>query len=79
MGVGSIAKTVACDAGGGATAGDLTKHTLTERYNKRPACLAHAHAALDTSVAAACCWPAAIAEEEVVPRLPFLKGERVPA
>jgi len=63
----------------GASAGELKKRTLTNLYNERPAWLTNAHAALDTAVAAAYGWTAAIAEEEVITRLLVLNVKRAPA
>jgi hypothetical protein len=52
-----------------AHAAKLTKRTLTNLYNERPAWLAHAHAALDAAVAAAYGWPADLTDAEILARL----------
>ncbi len=54
----------------------MKKRTLTNLYNARPAWLAHAHDALDASVAAAYGWPADISEEDALARLFALNQER---
>jgi|CXWL01.1.fsa_nt_gi SAM-dependent methyltransferase len=51
---------------------DLAQRTLTKLYNQRPAWLAQAHAALDTTVAAAYGWAdytPALPDEEILRRL----------
>ena len=52
------------------------KITLTGLYNRRPAWLANAHAALDAAVAAAYGWPAALPDAEILERLLALNLER---
>jgi type II restriction/modification system DNA methylase subunit YeeA len=47
----------------------LAKRTLTNLYNERPGWLAHAHARLDSAVAAAYGWPADLTNEEILARL----------
>jgi hypothetical protein len=58
----------------------LKKLTLTNLYNARPAWLAHAHAALDRAVWAACGWddadPVETSDEEILGRLLALNRER---
>ena len=53
----------------GAAAKKLKARTLTNLYNHRPKWLADAHAALDTSVAAAYGWDAEIGEDEALQNL----------
>ena len=53
-----------------------SKETLTKLYNKRPAWLANAHAALDAAVAAAYGWPASLSDAEVLERLLNLNLQR---
>ena len=48
---------------------DLARRTLTSLYNRRPAWLSNAHAALDAAVAAAYGWPAPPDDAEVLERL----------
>ena len=68
------------DAGNPAlTAAELKRRTLTSLYNRRPAWLAHAHAALDAAVAAAYGWPANLSDDEILERLLTLNGERATA
>ncbi|MEI9423381.1 hypothetical protein O7A70_19615 [Mesorhizobium sp. Cs1299R1N1] len=57
----------------------LSKRTLTNLYNERPAWLQHAHNALDDAVAAAYGWPANLSDEEVLSRLFALNQERASA
>ena len=52
-----------------AAARELDKRTLTALYNARPQWLADAHAALDTAVAMAYGWDAAIADEDALREL----------
>ena len=47
----------------------LKKRTLTNLYNARPQWLVDAHAALDTSVAAAYGWPADISDDNILREL----------
>ena len=62
------------------TTKNLKTWTLTNSYNRRPAWLANAHAALDRAVWAAYGWddldPAAVPEDEVLARLLALNLER---
>ena len=44
--------------------------------NRRPAWLAHAHAALDGAVAAAYGWPGNLSDDEILERLLALNEER---
>jgi type II restriction/modification system DNA methylase subunit YeeA len=58
---------------------ELTKRTLTNLYNLRPAWLAQAHAALDAAVAAAygwADWTADMPDEEILRRLLALNRQR---
>lgn len=58
---------------------DLTKRTLTNLYNQRPAWLAAAHAQLDAAVAAAYGWAdytADLPDDEILRRLLALNLER---
>lgn len=57
----------------------LSKRTLTNLYNERPAWLQHAHEALDEAVAAAYGWPAELSDDEVLARLFALNQERAAA
>lgn len=52
-----------------AHAAKLAKRTLTNLYNERPAWLAHAHAVLDATVAAAYGWPADLTDQKILARL----------
>ena len=52
------------------------KETLTKLYNKRPAWLVNAHAALDAAVADAYGWPATLPDGEILERLLALNLER---
>ena len=57
----------------------LSKRTLTNLYNERPAWLANAHAALDAAVAAAYGWndyAAEMSDDEILSRLLALNHER---
>ena len=58
---------------------ELRKRTLTGLYNANPAWLQHAHAALDTAVAAAYGWDADIDEQEILTRLLTLNLQRYAA
>jgi type II restriction/modification system DNA methylase subunit YeeA len=58
---------------------ELSKRTLTNLYNQRPAWLANAHAGLDRAVLAAYGWPVDLPDDEVVARLLALNLERGPA
>ena len=58
---------------------DLSKRTLTNLYNARPAWLEHAHAALDRAVLAAYGWPADLTGEPLLAALLALNLEREPA
>ena len=61
---------------------ELTKRTLTNLYNQRPAWLAQAHDNLDAAVAAAYGWAdytAAMPDEEILRRLLALNGVRAGA
>jgi len=53
--------------------------TLTALYNKRPAWLQHAHAALDAAVMAAYGWPTDLTDEQVLERLLALNLARAAA
>ena len=55
---------------------DLSRRTLTNLYNQRPAWLANAHATLDAAVAAAYGWPATLPDAEILERLLALNLER---
>ena len=55
---------------------DLSRRTLTNLYNQRPAWLANAHATLDAAVAAAYGWPATLPDAEMLERLLALNLER---
>ncbi|MER9448290.1 class I SAM-dependent DNA methyltransferase [Mesorhizobium sp. M0254] len=57
----------------------LSKRTLTNLYNERPAWLQHAHKALDDAVAAAYGWPANLSDDEALARLFALNQERASA
>jgi type II restriction/modification system DNA methylase subunit YeeA len=57
----------------------LTKRTLTNLYNERPAWLDNAHRELDAAVATAYGWPADISEEDALARLLDLNRERAAA
>ena len=48
---------------------DLARRTLTNLYNRRPAWLSNAHAALDAAVAAAYGWPAPPDDAAILERL----------
>jgi type II restriction/modification system DNA methylase subunit YeeA len=62
------------------SARQLSKRTLTNLYNQRPAWLANAHAELDAAVAAAYGFPAAdLADEEILARLLELNRQRASA
>ena len=58
---------------------ELRKRTLTGLYNANPAWLQHAHAALDTAVAAAYGWDADMDEQEILARLLTLNLQRYAA
>ena len=64
----------------GATEAELTRRTLTNLYNERPAWLASLHAALDRAVWAASGWddpdPAAVEDDAILARLLALNLER---
>ena len=55
---------------------DLSRRTLTNLYNQRPAWLANVHATLDAAVAAAYGWPATLPDAEILERLLALNLER---
>ena len=55
---------------------DLSRRTLTNLYNRRPAWLANAHATLDAAVAAAYGWPATLPDAEILERLLALNLQR---
>jgi hypothetical protein len=55
----------------------LAKRTLTNLYNERPAWLAHAHAKLDASVAAAYGFDVDLTDEQILEKLLALNLERV--
>ena len=57
---------------------ELSKRTLTNLYNTRPAWLEHAHAALARAVVAAYGWPADLPVEDLLARLLALNLERDP-
>jgi hypothetical protein len=59
-----------------ATPEELSKRTLTNLYNKRPAWLADAHRKLDEAVFAAYGWPSSITDAEILERLLALNHER---
>ena len=54
----------------------LTKRTLTNLYNERPAWLLHAHAKLDVAVAAAYGFDVDLTDEQILERLLELNHER---
>lgn len=66
-----------------ASESEMTKRTLTNLYNARPAWLAHAHAALDRAVWAAYGWddltPEETSDEEILHRLLARNQERAAA
>jgi hypothetical protein len=55
---------------------ELSRRTLTNLYNQRPAWLEHAHRRLDEAVSAAYGWPHTISDEEILARLLALNLER---
>ena len=55
---------------------DLSRRTLTNLYNQRPAWLANAHAALDAAVADAYGWPASLDGAAILERLLALNLQR---
>ena len=55
---------------------DLSRRTLTNLCNQRPAWLANAHATLDAAVADAYGWPATLPDAEILERLLALNLER---
>ena len=57
----------------------LSKRTLTNLYNARPAWLANAPEDLDRAVLAAYGWPCDLANPEILERLLALNLEREPA
>ncbi|MFL6336513.1 MAG: class I SAM-dependent DNA methyltransferase [Pyrinomonadaceae bacterium] len=59
-----------------ATARELSKRTLTNLYNRRPAWLEHAHRRLDEAVTAAYDLPSDLDDEETLARLLALNLER---
>ena len=61
------------------SAAKLRKRTLTNLYNERPAWLVHAHANLDSAVAAAYGWPVELSDEEILSRLLALNLARAAA
>ena len=64
---------------GAAERAALKERTLTNLYNRRPAWLTDAHAALDARVATACGWTdyfAACTDNEILERLMALNLER---
>ncbi len=61
---------------------ELSRRTLTNLYNQRPAWLAQAHTALDAAVAAAygwADWTSALTDDEILRRLLALNRERAAA
>ena len=48
---------------------ELSKRTLTNLYNQRPAWLDHAHRRLDEAVFAAYGWPTDLSDDELLARL----------
>jgi hypothetical protein len=54
----------------------LSKHTLMNLYNQRPAWLDLAHRKLDAAVAAAYGFPAELTNEEILARLLELNRQR---
>jgi type II restriction/modification system DNA methylase subunit YeeA len=59
-----------------ATPEELSKLTLTNLYNKRPAWLENAHRKLDEAVFAAYGWPATLLDEELLRQLLALNQAR---
>jgi type II restriction/modification system DNA methylase subunit YeeA len=59
-----------------AAARELSRRTLTNLYNQRPAWLEHAHGRLDEAVSAAYGWPPSLSDEETLARLLALNLER---
>ncbi len=57
----------------------LSKRTLTNLYNERPAWLVNAHAKLDAAVAAAYGFDASLSDEQILEKLLALNLERVAA
>lgn len=55
---------------------ELTKRTLTNLYNERPAWLANAHAKLDSTVAYAYGFPVDLTDEQILERLLALNQQR---
>jgi type II restriction/modification system DNA methylase subunit YeeA len=74
-GVGTVRypRTVARDE---EAARQLSKRTLTNLYNQRPAWLANAHAELDAAVATAYGFPADLTDEDILARLLELNRQR---
>ena len=60
----------------GDSAKKLTKRTLTNLYNERPAWLAHAHARLDAAVATAYGFDPELTDEQILEKLLALNIER---
>ena len=60
----------------GAAAAELSKRTLTNLYNARPAWLDLAHRALDAAVLDAYGWPHDLSDEEILARLLALNRAR---
>ena len=57
---------------------ELSKRTLTNLYNARPAWLAELHRKLDEAVFAAYGWPATLTDAELLERLLALNHARAP-
>ncbi len=57
-------------------AAKLSKRTLTNLYNERPAWLANAHAKLDAAVATAYSFPVDLSDEQILERLLALNRQR---
>ena len=60
----------------GASQQELTKRTLTNLYNQRPAWLDDAHRKLDEAVFAAYGWPSNLSDSEILERLLALNHQR---
>lgn len=73
-GIGTVCypRTVPKDAD---AAAKLKERTLINLYNERPAWLANAQKRLDETVCAAYGWPADLADDELLARLPALNRE----
>lgn len=58
---------------------NFANRTLTPVYNERPAWLSNAHCRLDVAVFTAYCWPADLADDEILAKLLELNLGRQPA